>query len=103
MGPYSGPRLDKRCILRCTAQGKLQGGPTADLLVAFALLLYGEKFGLTQGRPSMDGFFPDLLSTCCASTPAVAASVINELPVGTKQLFQLERGSETGEVFVVTL
>lgn len=75
--PCNGPRTDKRCILRCMAEGRLQGGPTADILVVLALLLYIDAAERPAGH-----------------TP---------VPDGTKALFQLERSTGAGQAFSVCL
>jgi len=68
--PYGGPRLDKRCMLRCMAAGLHQGGPTADFLTVFALLLF--------------------------ATDVEAHDVHIALPQSTRDLFKLEKTGPEG-------
>eukprot|EP00403_Amphidinium_massartii_P020980 CAMPEP_0178395674 /NCGR_PEP_ID=MMETSP0689_2-20121128/13340_1 /TAXON_ID=160604 /ORGANISM="Amphidinium massartii, Strain CS-259" /LENGTH=491 /DNA_ID=CAMNT_0020016335 /DNA_START=20 /DNA_END=1492 /DNA_ORIENTATION=+ len=79
--PYSGPRLDKRCILRCMAQGKLQGGPTADVLVLLALLLFRKDYDNSPPASAEAVCWP--LSMCVGAQAAPVA-----LPQSTLDLFQ---------------
>jgi hypothetical protein len=117
--PYSGPRLDKRCILRCMARGRLQGGPTADVLVLLALLLFLEPLdtgsavppaptsgggdGIEDVEPAIDGVNDTGSSAVCCSlfSPSSACSSIpkapnsgrrRQLPLATRALFRLEPG-----------
>mmetsp|Transcript_54214 Transcript_54214/g.117182 ORF Transcript_54214/g.117182 Transcript_54214/m.117182 type:complete len:528 (-) Transcript_54214:98-1681(-) len=78
--PFSGPRLDKRSILRCMARGELQGGATADLLVSLALVLHLD---------SLD------------SAASAAASTLGwgRLPPATRELFRLEPSTGSREIF----
>lgn len=101
--PFSGPRLDKRCILRSMAHGKLQGGPTADVLVVLALLLHlhaldpdvlGSVGAAVEGNQAIPvcGLIPNFLN--CFSSPSVAPACLRNLPQETKALFRLRPGSD---------
>lgn len=112
--PYSGPRLDKRCILRCMAQGKLQGGPTADVLIVLALLLNLERLDADAVEPQRDvGQETSVLcgmGNWCTTGITRTAMPVSELnacrrvPASTRNLFQLE-SSTAGptNAFVVVL
>lgn len=78
--PFCGPRLDKRSMIRCMAQGVLQGGPLADVLVLLALLLHLERLDprATSHRAS------------AKSTPG------ESVPAETRKLFRLEESSLEG-------
>lgn len=112
--PYSGPRLDKRCIIRCMAQGKLQGGPTADVLIILALLLHLErldeegvepKIGSGAARAEGSGW----CGMCSAPPAAQAARGPNgpnpcrRVPSSTRDLLQLEQSKTLAQAFVVVL
>lgn len=108
--PFGGPRLDKRCILRCMAHGKLQGGATADLLVVLALLVH-----LAELDPSAAVVAPSppevseasgsrsLATTCCSPLQLLwhcgnaggkGSPFCQRLPPSTRALFQLEPSCE---------
>jgi len=112
--PYSGPRLDKRCILRCMAQGQLQGGPTADLLVVLALLLHLRSIdpAVAAAAPSPARSAagsaaevevpPVCCSLLCASNVLAGETsrmgqvpLCRSLPSETEALFRLQPGSAT--------
>eukprot|EP00405_Crypthecodinium_cohnii_P021725 CAMPEP_0206477838 /NCGR_PEP_ID=MMETSP0324_2-20121206/35672_1 /ASSEMBLY_ACC=CAM_ASM_000836 /TAXON_ID=2866 /ORGANISM="Crypthecodinium cohnii, Strain Seligo" /LENGTH=576 /DNA_ID=CAMNT_0053953981 /DNA_START=61 /DNA_END=1789 /DNA_ORIENTATION=+ len=109
--PFSGPRLDKRCILRCMAKGQLQGGPTADVLIVLAMLLHLKSLDPTAVSNAMswgDEGLPENTPVCCTlfSTPAASSGQVRKispsdqaplaqgLPADTSALFRLEKGSE---------
>lgn len=104
--PYSGPRLDKRCILRCMARGQLQGGPTADLLVLLALLLHagsvgGSGAGADQGKDEACTMW-SVLGACLPSSRTQQGGA-RPLPAATADLFVLRPGSASSSAWTAVL
>lgn len=91
--PFCGPRLDKRSILMCMAKGSLQGGPTADVLVLLAMLLFLDQMdpnGAATARQKT-GCHPAHWCTVLCSQPKDCAEALGHdmMPSATRELFRL--------------
>lgn len=101
--PTNGPRLDKRSILRSMAQKELHGGPTADVLVLFLLILFREEME-RQVAVAVEAWTPEdaeppvanalsqfsnVTSTATVLRPTFRGLPAAHLPEATRKLFQL--------------